>query len=129
MGDDAKHFTAPINAVLAVKSARVSDFGGRSLSFTSGSSLAINPDHGSADHLKEWYEYVEFQQHHLESITTQQTYINTPTKLLSQIKDENLGRGDKPDYFNVQATVLFSRKIMLFTKLAHWKTRTSKWLT
>ncbi|XP_062507948.1 replication protein A 70 kDa DNA-binding subunit-like isoform X2 [Corticium candelabrum] len=82
----------------------------RSLPFTSGSSLTINPDHGSADHLKEWYESVEFQRHHLQSITSQQTYINTPTKLLSQIKDENLGHGDKSDYFNVQATVLFFKK-------------------
>ncbi|XP_062508729.1 replication protein A 70 kDa DNA-binding subunit-like isoform X2 [Corticium candelabrum] len=58
------------------------------------------------------YESVEFKvdDDQVKSISTNQTYINTPTKLLIQIKDGNLGHGDKLDYFNVQATVLFFKK-------------------
>ncbi|XP_062499057.1 replication protein A 70 kDa DNA-binding subunit-like [Corticium candelabrum] len=84
----------------------------RSLSFSSGSSFTINPDYGSTYNLGGSYEFVKFKADvdQVTSISTNLTYLNTPTKLLSQIKDENLGHGDKPDYFNVQATVLFFKK-------------------
>lgn len=36
--------------------------------------------------------------------------MNTPFLILGQLKELDLGMSDKPDYFNVKATVAFARK-------------------
>ncbi|XP_062499308.1 replication protein A 70 kDa DNA-binding subunit-like [Corticium candelabrum] len=110
-GDDAESFSAPANAVVAVRGARVSEFGGRSLSLSSGGSIAINPDHAAAHQLRGWYE-TEGGRSDVKSISGNQMDMNRPSqfKRLCQIKDENLGHGDKPDYLSVRATAVFFKK-------------------
>lgn len=44
--------------MIAIKGARVSDFGGRSLSVLSSSTVIINPDSPEAFKLRGWYECV-----------------------------------------------------------------------
>ena len=55
-GDEAQKFNGQGYPVLACKGASVSDFGGRSLSASSGSSLMINPDIKEAHHIRGWWD-------------------------------------------------------------------------
>jgi replication factor A1 len=44
------------NAIVAVKSCKVSDFGGRSLSSSFQSQIFVNPDHPESHALRAWYD-------------------------------------------------------------------------
>ena len=50
----AEDFQAADNPIIAVKGARVSDYGGRSLSVLQSSIMEINPDIPKAHQLKGW---------------------------------------------------------------------------
>lgn len=54
----AEQFDGSRQPVIAIKGARVSDFGGRSLSVLSSSTVVINPDSPEAFKLRGWYERV-----------------------------------------------------------------------
>ncbi|NWW32967.1 RFA1 protein, partial [Panurus biarmicus] len=55
-GNEAEQFDGSRQPVIAIKGARVSDFGGRSLSVLSSSTVVINPDSPEAFKLRGWYE-------------------------------------------------------------------------
>ncbi|KAJ3030886.1 Replication factor A protein 1 [Rhizophlyctis rosea] len=109
-GQQAENFDGSDNPVIAVKGARVNDFGGRSLS---GGNPLVNPDIPEAHALRGWYESSG-------SNMLFNNYTNTamstgsgsggkrdPLKFVSQIKDENLGMGEKPDYIVIRGTVVY----------------------
>ena len=52
----AEEFDGSSNPVLAVKGARLSDFGGCSLSLINSSTLQINPDIPEAFRLRGWFD-------------------------------------------------------------------------
>ena len=54
-GKQAEQFIAEAQAVAAFKGVKVGDFGGRSLSMVSGSTMTINPDIPAAHFLRGWY--------------------------------------------------------------------------
>lgn len=56
MPPQAEEFDGSSNPVLAVKGARVSDFGGCSLSLINSSTLQINPDIPEAFRLRGWFD-------------------------------------------------------------------------
>lgn len=51
----AENFDGSQQPVVAIKGARVSDFGGRSLSVLSSSTIIINPDNAESFKLRGWY--------------------------------------------------------------------------
>ncbi|KAK2731764.1 Replication factor A protein 1 [Myotisia sp. PD_48] len=55
-GNTATAFDMPLESVIAFKGAKVSDFGGRSLSLLSSGSMTADPDIEEAHRLKGWYE-------------------------------------------------------------------------
>merc|ERR1712038_693057 len=57
-GSDAESFDGSGCPVLAVKGAKVSDWGGRSLSAMGGSQQLINPDIPEAHRLRGWFDNV-----------------------------------------------------------------------
>lgn len=106
--------------VIAFKGVSVSDFGGRSLSMFSSSTMHPNPDIPEAHGLRGWYDTeggMIGQQGNFK------TYNNAglggtgiladaganmkERKTISQAKDANLGMSDKPDYFNMLGTVIY----------------------
>ncbi|KAI9014187.1 putative RFA1 protein [Hyaloraphidium curvatum] len=113
-GKQAMNFRGDNNPVIAVKSAKVGDFGGRSLSLYSTSTLTMDPDIPETHRLSSWFNgggrTAEFH-----------SFAGTMGggggaggrkdvfKTVAQVKDENLGHGDKPDYFNLNATIVFIR--------------------
>ncbi|KAG0481738.1 hypothetical protein HPP92_012596 [Vanilla planifolia] len=94
--------------VLAIKAGRVSDFGGKSVGTISSSQLFINPDIPEMHQLKEWFDR-EGKNHTALSISRETSTIGRigVRKNVSQIKDEGLGRSEKPDWITVKATVSF----------------------
>lgn len=96
--------------VVAVKAAKVSDFSGKSVGTVSSTQLFINPDLPETRNFREW-----FNNGGKEIVTTSISSDNNTSLLtrneirknVSQIKDECLGMGDKPDWVTVKATVCF----------------------
>ncbi|CAL4896077.1 unnamed protein product [Urochloa decumbens] len=93
-----------LNPILALRGGLISDFSGRSVVTISTTQLKINPDVPMAERLKQWYmaggmtaPCVSLSQD-ISSIS--RIYVQ---KTIAQIKDENLGRSDKPDFITVRA--------------------------
>ncbi|XP_057967095.1 replication protein A 70 kDa DNA-binding subunit A [Malania oleifera] len=95
--------------VLAVKSGKVSDFTGKSIGTISTTQLFINPDFQEAQRLRDWFDH-EGKNTASQSISRDVMPggpRNEIRKTVSQIKDEGLGRSDKPDWITVKATISF----------------------
>lgn len=94
--------------VLAVKSARVSDFNGKAVGTISTSQLFIEPEFPEAHKLKIWFDK-EGRSTPSVSISREVTTVGRTDvrKTISQIKDERLGTSEKPDWITVCATVSF----------------------
>ncbi|MBA0633071.1 hypothetical protein Godav_001721 [Gossypium davidsonii] len=95
--------------VLAVKAGKVNDFNGKSIGTISSTQLFIDPDCPEAQGLRTWFESGG---RNTASISISKELIpggskNETRKTLTQIKDEGLGRSDKPDWVTAKATVVF----------------------
>lgn len=112
-GTEAEKFEeyAARNPVVAIKGAKVSDFGGRSLSILNSSIFHVNPDIKEAHELRGWFDNGGAN----DAITSLSGQPgggggSGVFKTINQIKDENMGMGEKADYFNVSGTAVFFRK-------------------
>ncbi|KAL3042763.1 hypothetical protein OYC64_020647 [Pagothenia borchgrevinki] len=111
-GEEAEKFDGSVNPVVAVKGARLTDFGGRSVSALFSSTVMVNPDLPEAFSLRAWYDQGGYA---LDSQSLTETRsagsgAKTNWKMLSEVKNEHLGHGEKADYFSCLATVLYTRK-------------------
>lgn len=111
-GDDALKFNGDGNPVIAVKGARLSDFGGRSLSALASSQIIMNPDIRERHMLRGWYDRegsgMDFASFRSDGPGGAGSATNW--KAFSQVKAEGLGQGDKADYYTTKATVIFLKK-------------------
>lgn len=101
---------------LAVKAGKVSDFSGKSLGTISSTQLFLNPDIPEAQNLRKWFD---FGGKNAASLCISRENMrggseNEVRKTLSQIKDEGLGRSDKPDWITVKATITFIKTDSFF---------------
>uniref|UniRef100_A0A3B5A3W3 Replication protein A subunit n=1 Tax=Stegastes partitus TaxID=144197 RepID=A0A3B5A3W3_9TELE len=110
-GEEAEKFDSSGQPVVAIKGARLSDFGGRSLSALFSSTVMVNPD------IPETFRLRAFDQEGYaldsQSLTeTRSTFSGSKTnwKMLSDVKSESMGHGEKADYFSCVATVVYIRK-------------------
>ncbi|CAE6450332.1 unnamed protein product [Rhizoctonia solani] len=115
-GKQAETFQAENNPVIAFKGVKVGDFGGRTLSLVSSSTMTFHPDFPEAHALQGWYS----SEGHAQSFKSQSTggmgaggggggSINrSEMKTLQSVKDENLGMNDegKADFFTTRATII-----------------------
>ncbi|KAK7363285.1 hypothetical protein VNO77_05421 [Canavalia gladiata] len=95
--------------ILAVKAGKVNDFTGKSIGTISATQLFINPDFSEAHSLRDWFDRVGKDS---ASLSISKDIIpggprNDIRKTVSRIKDEGLGRSDKPDWITVRATISF----------------------
>nr|XP_057942104.1 replication protein A 70 kDa DNA-binding subunit-like isoform X2 [Doryrhamphus excisus] len=111
-GDEAQNFDTSPHPVVAIKGARLTDFGGRSLSALFSSTLMVNPDLPEAFKLRAWYNQMghSLQSQSLTVPKFMGDDVRTNWKSLSDIKTEQLGHTEKADYFSCVATVLYMRK-------------------
>lgn len=110
-GNDAISFDGSNHPVVAIRGARLSDFGGRSLSVLASSQLIINPNIREAQVLRGWYDLegssIDFSSFRRDGPSGG---FDTNWKTFAQVVSENLGHGDKPDYFTTKATVMVLKK-------------------
>lgn len=95
--------------VLAVKAGKVNDFSGKSVGTISATQLFINPDFPEAVRLRQWFEGGgrDAASQSISRDVMPGIPLNEIRKTVSQIKDEGLGRGEKPDWVTVKATISF----------------------
>ncbi|KAL7622995.1 Replication factor A protein 1 [Parahypoxylon ruwenzoriense] len=112
-GKTATAFAAQPESIVAFKGVRVSDFDGRSLSLLSSGTMSVDPDIEEAHRLKGWYDSQgrtdNFSRHNNMSSVGAATGRAEQPKVISQIKDENLGM-ENTDYFNLKATIVYIKQ-------------------
>ncbi|KAF7663001.1 hypothetical protein LDENG_00220720 [Lucifuga dentata] len=111
-GEEAEKFDGSEHPVVAIKGARLSDFGGRSLSALFSSTVMVNPDITEAFRLRAWYDQ---EGHALNSQSlSEMRSVGSGGKMnwktLSDVKDEHMGHREKVEYFSCVATVAYMRK-------------------
>uniref|UniRef100_A0A3B3BFE1 Replication protein A subunit n=1 Tax=Oryzias melastigma TaxID=30732 RepID=A0A3B3BFE1_ORYME len=110
-GEEAEKFDGSGQPIVAIKGAKLSDFGGRSLSASFSSTIMVNPDIPEAYKLRGWFDK---EGHAMEGQSLTELRGSgggsTNWKTLSDVKNEQLGHGNKADYFTCIATVVYLRK-------------------
>ncbi|KAM3399754.1 hypothetical protein ACQJBY_004908 [Aegilops geniculata] len=94
------------NPVLALRSVRVGEFKGRNVSTIGSSFLKINPDFPAAESLRQWY-ITEGKNAACTSLSMGGSGMGRTDdrKTVEQIKAENLGRSEKPDWITVKGAI------------------------
>ncbi|KAL0994830.1 hypothetical protein UPYG_G00127700 [Umbra pygmaea] len=115
-GEEAESFDGSCQPVVVVKGARVSDFGGRSLSTVFSSTVMVNPDIPEAHQLRGWFdkEGYALAGKSLTEFRPGAGGANTCWKTLRDVTTEQLGHGDKAEYYSCVATILFCRQNCLY---------------
>lgn len=111
-GEEAEKFDGSGHPIVAIKGARLSDFGGRSLSALFSSTILVNPDIPQAFRLRAWFDQ-EGHAVNSQSLTEARLVgsgARMNWKTLSDVKSEHMGHGEKADYFSCVATVVYIRK-------------------
>lgn len=105
----ALDFSIAEGSVIAFKGCKVQDFGGRSLTLTHSGTMVANPDNPDAYQLKGWFDNQganeNFKSLKVEAGPNQNYIKNRKTILAAQ--EDNLGMNEKPDFFNVKATISY----------------------
>ncbi|KAG6814572.1 hypothetical protein H0H92_000100 [Tricholoma furcatifolium] len=111
-GKQAEQYSAELDSpVIAFKGAKVSDFGGRSLSMVSSSTMAINPDIEECFEIRGWYDSRGAGQ----SFQAQPTgggggfssgFKREEMRCIADVKEAQLGQQDKVEYFSTRATIM-----------------------
>ncbi|KAF4615161.1 hypothetical protein D9613_003179 [Agrocybe pediades] len=111
-GKQAEQFspTEP-TPVIAFKGVKVGDFGGRSLSMVSTSTMQINPDIEECFALRGWFDSLgDTQTFKAHSISSGQSstfgFNRADIRSLDEVKQAEYGMPDKPDMFSTRATVM-----------------------
>jgi len=112
-GSTATGFNVMPESVVAFKGVKVSDFGGRSLSLLSSGTMTVDPDISEAHKLKGWYD----AQGRDEAFVSHASMSNATTsakpdrfKTIAQVREEQLGMSENPDYFSLKATIIYIKK-------------------
>ncbi|KAF8084610.1 hypothetical protein N665_0710s0018 [Sinapis alba] len=96
--------------VLAVKAGRISEFNGKQVSTIGSSQLYVEPDFPEAREVREWYER---EGRNAPCISISRVFSGAGRqdvrKVITQIKDENLGTSEKPDWITVSAAISFMK--------------------
>lgn len=107
----ATDFNIPEGSVVAFKACKIQDFNGRSLTLTHTGSMIANPETPELYQLKGWYDNEgikeNFKTLKQEGGAGGSSIGNR--KLILEAQEENLGKNDKPDYFNIKATISFTK--------------------
>ncbi|TFK54656.1 replication factor-a protein [Heliocybe sulcata] len=112
-GAQAEQFNADDSPVVAFKGVKVGDFGGRSLSMYSSSTMSINPDITEAHSLRGWYDALGSGQNFTSMSSGSNAGSSTmggvsrdEMRTLFDVKESGLGTSDKADYFSCRATIM-----------------------
>ncbi|PFH54257.1 hypothetical protein AMATHDRAFT_72762 [Amanita thiersii Skay4041] len=111
-GKQAEDYDATESPVIAFKGVKVGDWGGRSLSMFSSSTMHVNPDIEECFALRAWYDNLEpghsFSLHTLSGVgsSTGGGFKSSEAMSLQDVKKLQLGMHDKTDFFSTKATIV-----------------------
>ncbi|KWU44939.1 replication factor-a protein [Rhodotorula sp. JG-1b] len=113
-GRQAENWDENNASVVALKGAKVGDFGGRTLSVSGQTVVSIDPDIDEAHELQGWYQtegqnttFQSFNNAGLGAGAGGATFKTDVFKTLKSVVDDNLGMDEKPDFFSTRATVTY----------------------
>ncbi|KAL7413747.1 hypothetical protein BDY24DRAFT_414880 [Mrakia frigida] len=113
-GKTAENYSAVDQPVIAFKGVKVGDFGGRTLSMFSSSSMTVSPDIPEAHSLRGWYDSQgdskTFRSHSNGAGAGGSAGGNFKAdtfKTIGEIRDEGIGMNDTTDWFSLKATAIF----------------------
>lgn len=113
-GKTALSFDSQPESIVAFKGAKVSDFGGRSLSLLASGSMTLDPDIAEAHKLRGWYDAHgrgnTFASHSGMASAGAAGGRQDPLKTVAQVRDENLGMSETTDYFSTKGTIVYIRQ-------------------
>ncbi|PSN38056.1 Replication protein A 70 kDa DNA-binding subunit [Blattella germanica] len=110
-GQQAEDFDGSLQPVVAIKNGRINEYGGgKTVSLISSSSFQINPDIKEAHRLRGWFDNVGVSQEQQSISARSTTGVGGSSNWMS-LKDaqDQLGCGDKPDYYSCVATIFILR--------------------
>lgn len=98
-------------SVVAFKGVKVSGFNGRSLSLLSSGTMTVDPDIEEAHKLKGWYD-AQGRSDTFTSYTSTGAAMGSggrteSFKTIAQVREEQLGMSDQPDYFTLKVTIVY----------------------
>ncbi|KAH9950187.1 replication factor-a protein [Amylocystis lapponica] len=114
-GKQAEQFSETDQPVIAFKGVKVGDFGGRSLSMFSSSTMTVNPDIPESHALRGWYDAAGAEQNYQSHTnaggmgSSYAVFERTEVLPLQDVKERELGMQDKPDMFCARATIMHIR--------------------
>ncbi|KZT02307.1 replication factor-a protein [Laetiporus sulphureus 93-53] len=98
--------------VIAFKGVKVGDFGGRSLSMISASTMHVNPDIAEAHALRGWYDAAgEKETYQAQSSSgyaggSYDQFERAEVLPLREVQERELGTSDRQDVFSARATIM-----------------------
>ncbi|KAG5636412.1 hypothetical protein H0H81_008152 [Sphagnurus paluster] len=109
-GKQAEQYNAEDSPVIAFKGVKVGDFGGRSLSMYSSSTMAVNPDIEECFALRGWFDSIgaaqSFQAHANTGGGMMSGFKRAEMRSIQEVKEAQLGQQDKADYFSMRGTIM-----------------------
>ncbi|KFY45881.1 hypothetical protein V495_02782 [Pseudogymnoascus sp. VKM F-4514 (FW-929)] len=113
-GKTATAFDAQPESIVAFKGAKVSDFGGRSLSLLSSGSMSLDPDIPEAHKLRGWYDTHgrsnTFASHSGMASAGAAGGRQDPVMSIAKVYEDNLGMSESTDYFSTKATIVYIKQ-------------------
>jgi len=116
-GDQAKNFQSQFNEepVMAIRQARVGDFGGRTLGTIGGTKIYLNDaDIPEINELRGWWSAEGKKIGDMASLSGQRSASGagqaTNWKCFKAATEEGIGRGEKPGFYSIKASVVFLKK-------------------
>ncbi|OAF71643.1 hypothetical protein A3Q56_00617 [Intoshia linei] len=112
-GEDAKNFSSQTGDIIIIRAAKLSDFGGRSISGSFNSTISFDDDIPEAKSLKQWYDEVGSTTTFVDFSSENQSFADnyhTIDKILT------LSNTQKTEYVNVVCTVSIVRDENAFYK-------------
>ncbi|KAF5306707.1 hypothetical protein FQR65_LT07262 [Abscondita terminalis] len=110
-GSEAENFDGSSQPVVAIKGAKVGEFGGgKNISTLISSVMKVNPDIPEAHRLRGWYDN-EGMQKTITNISAKSNAggFQTPWINVKDVQEQNMGQGEKGDYFQFKGTILLYR--------------------
>lgn len=116
-GKNSTTFSSNEGSIIAIKGARVGDFNGKSLTLLSDSTINTEPDIPEAHKLRGWYDYqgsnMNFNSFSNSNGNGEYKKSNQ-NKFVEQIRSEQLGQNDKPDFFTITGCINFFKRENIF---------------
>uniref|UniRef100_A0A1B0CNK6 Replication protein A subunit n=1 Tax=Lutzomyia longipalpis TaxID=7200 RepID=A0A1B0CNK6_LUTLO len=107
-GNDAENFDCTYQPVVAIKGARITEFGGgKSISLIGSSIMKMNPDIPEGHKIRGWFDNggAEDIDTNISTRTGTGTGMKTDWVTFHEAKMKNLGMGDNADYFQTKGIV------------------------